>query len=192
MNMMGQPLTGDREQIAKLLLAKTHASPNQQWMAKIIATWLSGESVLPDYLGLDPHQFKQLKQFYFPHIDIPSKAVSEIQLDYSRIPEKDDLVQLLNKFSDKHNQETDWLITLIVTACLGLDHLWQDLGVWQRTDLTDLISYNFPQLAESNTKNMKWKKFIYKKLCDAEGIYLCRAPSCEVCTDYSNCYGPED
>ncbi len=192
MNVMLQPVTGDRQHIANVLLTKVHASPNQQWLAKIIASWLTGNSVLPDYLGLEPTQFNEMQQFYFPDIALPTAAKSGIVLDYSRMPEIDDLIQLLESYSRSRDQENDWIITIIVTACMGLDHLWEDLGVWQRSELTDLLSYNFPKLAESNTKNMKWKKFIYKKLCDAEGIYLCRAPSCEVCTDYAKCYGPEE
>ena len=51
---------------------------------------------------------------------------------------------------------------------------------------------NIAPLARRNGKDMKWKKFLYKQLCDTEGIYTCRAPSCEVCADYQNCFGPED
>jgi nitrogen fixation protein NifQ len=51
---------------------------------------------------------------------------------------------------------------------------------------------NFPSLAARNDKNMKWKKFFYKQLCDAEGIYVCRSPSCEVCVDYAQCFAPEE
>ena len=72
------------------------------------------------------------------------------------------------------------------------DHLWQDLGLWSRKDLGTLMQLNFPQLAARNDKDMKWKKFLYKQLCIAEGIYTCRAPSCEVCADYQHCFGPED
>jgi hypothetical protein len=39
---------------------------------------------------------------------------------------------------------------------------------------------------------MKWKKFLYKQLCEAEGLYLCRAPSCSVCVDHPLCYGSEE
>jgi nitrogen fixation protein NifQ len=51
---------------------------------------------------------------------------------------------------------------------------------------------NFEPLALRNDKDMKWKKFLYKQLCEAEGIYVCRAPSCEVCVDYDNCFGNEE
>ncbi|MDO8828059.1 nitrogen fixation protein NifQ [Methylophaga sp.] len=184
--------TDSREDIVERLLTTTHPSPNQPWLAKIIASWLTGNSVLPDFIGLEPEQFKALCQFYFADADISTKAVSGIVPDYRRMPEIDDLIQLLQAYSRTRDQENDWIISIIVIACMGLDHLWEDLGLWQRSELSALISYNFPQLAESNSKNMKWKKFIYKKLCDAEGIYLCRAPSCEVCTDYAKCFGPED
>ena len=192
MTLVAQPLPGNRDQIAEKLLFQTHNGPNQQWLASIIASWLTGESVLPDYLGLEPSQFSAMNQHFFPETELPSKAPSGIVLDYSRIPEKEDLVQLLKAFSREQDEETDWIITIIVTACLGLDHLWQDLGLWHRSQLTELLTYNFPTMAQTNTKDMKWKKFLYKKLCDAEGIYLCRAPSCEVCTDYAKCYGPEE
>ncbi len=79
-----------------------------------------------------------------------------------------------------------------MSACLGNDHLWQDIGFWQRQDLSQFLQHNFPELARRNHKDMKWKKFLYKQLCEAEGLNLCRAPSCEVCDDYSNCFGSEE
>ena len=50
---------------------------------------------------------------------------------------------------------------------------------------------NFPELARANTGDMKWKKFLYRQFCAAEGIYVCPAPSCGVCKDYAKCFGPE-
>ena len=43
-----------------------------------------------------------------------------------------------------------------------------------------------------NDRDMKWKKFLYKQLCDRAEINACRAPSCSVCSDYARCFGPED
>jgi len=54
------------------------------------------------------------------------------------------------------------------------------------------MTRNFPVLAAKNDRDMKWKKFLYKQLCQREGIYICRAPSCEVCADYAKCFGPEE
>jgi nitrogen fixation protein NifQ len=39
---------------------------------------------------------------------------------------------------------------------------------------------------------MKWKKFFYKQLCLREGLTLCKAPSCDVCSDYALCFGAEE
>ncbi|GBE11207.1 nifQ [bacterium BMS3Abin12] len=54
------------------------------------------------------------------------------------------------------------------------------------------MATNFPELAARNDRNMKWKKFLYKQLCEREGIHACRAPSCQVCIDYAQCFGPEE
>jgi nitrogen fixation protein NifQ len=147
---------------------------------------------LPDYLGLESVQFKALTEQYFPGCSIPERAASGRQLDFTRMLEKEDLVILLNLFSKSESFESDWVIAILVAACLGNDHLWQDLGLWSRAQLSDLLSYNFPDLAAKNDKDMKWKKFLYKQLCEAEGLYLCRAPSCSVCIDYAKCYGAEE
>lgn len=81
---------------------------------------------------------------------------------------------------------------IIAAGCMGSDHLWQDLGLRQRTELSLLMAHNFPALAEKNRHDMKWKRFLYKQLCETEGIYTCRSPSCEVCVDYHACFGPEN
>ncbi len=192
MNAALQSPADDRLHFYRLLSPEYGDNPNRHWLAQILASWMSGQSVLPDYLGLEPAQFSALIDCWFPLTEIPDKAPSGGKLDFSRMLEKDDLIRLLRQFSRRHGQENDWLIGLLVSACLGSDHLWQDLGLWQRSELSGLLAYNFPALAERNSKDMKWKKFLYKQLCEAEGLYLCRAPSCEVCADYSNCFGPEN
>jgi nitrogen fixation protein NifQ len=89
------------------------------------------------------------------------------------------LIKLLKQHSLTDGQESDWMIGIIVASCLGNDHLWQDLGLWSRAQLSAMLHHNFPTLAVKNDKDMKWKKFLYKLLCEAEGIYICRAPSCD-------------
>ena len=81
---------------------------------------------------------------------------------------------------------------IVATACAGRDHLWQDLGLASREELSRLMWVNFPGLARANTGDMKWKKFLYRRLCANEGIYVCPAPSCGVCKDYAKCFGPEN
>lgn len=80
----------------------------------------------------------------------------------------------------------------IACASLGDNHLWEDLRLPSRKELSALIDHWFPGLAARNTHNMKWKKFFYKQLCLREGLFVCKAPSCAACGDYALCFGPED
>jgi nitrogen fixation protein NifQ len=185
-------LQDNREHYYALLKSESVLTPNQEWLACMMASWCVGQGVLPDFLGLEPDQFATLKKYIFPDLTIPDQAPSGSKLDFSRMLEKTDLVNLLKHYSRPDTQEMDWMIAIIVAGCLGSDHLWQDLGLWSRSQLSAMLQYNFPELAAKNDKDMKWKKFLYKQLCEAEGLYLCRAPSCDVCIDYSKCFGPEN
>lgn len=181
-----------RQTLYEDLLAHADGSANAIWLAQIIASWQTGEGVLPQALGLGEYAFQMLLAQHFPGYRLHSAAPSAKSLDFSRMLEKQDLEQLLRQFAATANDDSEWLIAIIVAACLGSDHLWQDLGLWSRDDLSAMLNHNFPQLAALNHKNMKWKKFLYKQLCEAEGLYVCRAPSCEVCKDYGFCFGAEE
>jgi nitrogen fixation protein NifQ len=185
-------LQDNREQIYSRLIPESMITPNHEWLACMLASWCAGQGVLPDCLGLETGQFNALKEHFFPGCRLPEQATSGSKLDFKRMLERDDLVNLLKQFSQPGILETDWIIGVIVAGCLGSDHLWQDLGLWSRSQLSAMLQYNFPELAAKNDKDMKWKKFLYKQLCEAEGLYLCRAPSCSVCIDYPKCYGSEE
>lgn len=81
---------------------------------------------------------------------------------------------------------------LVALACLGDNHLWQDLQLANRGELGVLLRRWFPSLSAKNTGDMKWKKFFYKQLCERAEIHACRAPSCAVCSDRVQCFGPEE
>ncbi len=72
------------------------------------------------------------------------------------------------------------------------DHLWQDLGLFNRAELGRLLARHFPALHAGNVNNMRWKKYFYRRICDLEGFSLCAAPHCSVCKDFSSCFGDED
>lgn len=81
---------------------------------------------------------------------------------------------------------------IIARRAMRNDHLWQDLGLFNRGELSRLLGTHFPTLAAGNTENMKWKKYFYRKLCEAEGFSLCTAPNCRECNDFESCFGPEE
>lgn len=168
-------------------------SPNTEWLCRMLSSWRVGLGALPDALGLEQADFSALQSGFFHSLEIPPSAPSGRSADFGRMLERDDLIRYLRaRAAYPERAETGWISSILVAGCLGDDHLWQDLGLWSRQELSGLIAYNFPKVAAANTHDMKWKKFIYKQLCEAEGIYVCRAPSCDVCVDYPRCFGPED
>ena len=173
------------------LLACSDNALNGRFFAQMLASWLVGEGSLPNFLGLTDLQFQSLLAQHFPDYFISIFPLKQ-NLDFSRMAEKDELERFLRGFAVEKNDETEWLISIIVAACLGENHLWQDLGLFSRDDLSALLKNNFPEMVAQNVYDMKWKKFIYKQLCETEGIYVCRSPSCEYCKDYLNCFGDED
>jgi nitrogen fixation protein NifQ len=145
-------------------------------------------------LGLDVATQDRLLHHYFPGLDTSTVAVD---IDASRCPalsadEFDDLLALLRAHRRDDSEESQWLACAIATACLGNNHLWQDMGLPNREVLSQLLRRHFTALYAKNIGNMKWKKFFYKQLCEQAEVMLCKAPSCQVCTDYRACFGPED
>ena len=72
---------------------------------------------------------------------------------------------------------------LIVRRSMARHHLWQDMGCASRDELNRFMRLFFPKLVADNRHNMRWKKFLYRALCQREGIYLCKSPNCETCED---------
>ena len=186
-------ITSSREHAYAHLRGQAGAGPeNTEWIIRILASWLTGFGVLPAWLGLEPDEFGTMMDFYFKRNSVCGWGLPSIAADFSRMLEREDLERyLLSHAAPGHPEERRWITRILVAGCLGQDHLWQDLGLWSRADLTSLIAFNFPGLHDLNIGNMRWKKFLYKKLCESEGIYVCRAPSCEVCVDYPICFSAE-
>jgi len=112
----------------------------------------------------------------------------------TRDDEVDDVRSLLIAWADPaagSTQEIHQVAETIALACLGDNHLWQDLQLPSRAELSALMAWWFPALKARNDRDMKWKKFLYKQLCEREEIVVCKAPSCAVCSDQPVCFGPE-
>lgn len=206
----------------KMLHARAHASlnsPGHSNAGSICAWHLLGHSTTPGdviacayawviatycnphaapfvpALGLDSHSFMNLLQTRFPHFTPPPHWLAAQSNEVGcggPLDEFPDLLQLLldhRAVADEHHRN---VAHLVATACMGGDHLWQDLGLPGRKALSTLLSRHFPTLAAKNSGDMKWKKFFYKQLCEREGINACRSPSCAACSDYDKCFGAEE
>lgn len=181
-----------RESVHAELMSACRGDRIDDTLARMIASWVNDAGALPDWLGLAEPEFTKMMQHHYPAFDTSKLGNPGKRPDLQRGDEMDDLRTLLIKNRTGHSESEYWMVDIVIAGCLGNDHLWQDLGLWCRGDLSKLMMDNFKPLAERNNKDMKWKKFLYKQLCETEGIYTCRAPSCEVCADYDNCFGPEE
>jgi nitrogen fixation protein NifQ len=147
-------------------------------------------------MGLAWDSFAELLERYFPGVAKELRGAGAAAWSEGCAPlrasEFDDLVALLLDHRSDAAEATEWLAYAIASGCMGGNHLYQDMGLPDRQALSSLLQRHFASLYEKNTGNMKWKKFFYKQLCDRAEIRACSAPSCQVCNDYKNCFGPED
>lgn len=142
--------------------------------------------------GVDDTDLQRLLNSYFPGVE-PLPAAEQSQVVCTALSEDEyaDLTALLHEFRRDDSEENRWVIHAVASACAGANHLWQDMGLPSRDVLSQLMRRYFPVLYYKNASNMKWKKFFYKQLCDRADVPVCKAPSCGVCSDYVNCFGPE-
>jgi nitrogen fixation protein NifQ len=80
------------------------------------------------------------------------------------------------------------LATIIAAACLRPDHLWRDLGLSGREDVTRILERHYPELAARNVNAMRWKKYLAQEVALAHGRRVTCAPGCPGCEDYGYCY----
>ena len=186
-------LMREADHVFARLMVRAAGTGNDKAFASMIATRAAGGGALPAWLGLDLGSFRCLMAYHFPGIspDVLSLADSSQPLTAIRQDEREDLIGLMLTHRAEESPSELWMAQVVAAGCMASDHLWQDLGLWDRTELTALMRRNFPPLAARNVRDMKWKRFLYKQLCASEGIHVCRAPTCEVCTDYHVCFGPE-
>jgi nitrogen fixation protein NifQ len=84
-----------------------------------------------------------------------------------------------------------WLAAMIARRSMEPNHLWEDLGLRDRSELTRLLTRHFGPVAVRNTRNMRWKRFFYRMLCEDDGLVMCSTPVCTNCNDFSLCFGDE-
>lgn len=181
--------------------AFSRQQPNHAWLAQIIRAQREGRSCLPFHLGLDARDHGALIQAHFPEWSGQTSAAQgllahecnelrEELLDMRR-DEWEELRALLLDGRRGSDPDEVRMANIVAAACLGGDHLWRDLGLDSRLHLRELLGHNFPRLAMRNVRDMRWKKFFYKQLCERDGGYVCRAPSCQDCPTYHDCFGEE-
>ncbi|MFM0520167.1 MULTISPECIES: nitrogen fixation protein NifQ [Caballeronia] len=174
---------------ARALLA--HAAhpdaPDSVLFARLIGARVeSGDLLL---LGLDAGALLRLIGRHFPgaKIDRPPGAM----LWSAHWPFVRDLRGLLmwhDRTAARHREDAVCLAAIISAASLRPDHLWRDLGLARRDDVTDMLGRHYPDLIARNVANLRWKKFLAQEVAHARGEAPTCAPGCPGCEDYAFCY----
>jgi len=87
-------------------------------------------------------------------------------------------------------EDADCLASIIAHACLRPDHLWRDLGLAGRDEVSAMLERYFPSLVVLNVENLRWKKFLARQLALSLGKEPGPAPGCPGCQDYGYCFPP--
>ena len=168
-----------------------------QYWYPIITAFHQGKSALPAHLGISSDDYHQITELVglvpIATHELPQYAA--LQLRHELIGMRDDelneLTELLTEHIDHHQPYAQQMANVLANASMGSQHLWRDLGMPERPRLSQLFHDYFPTLHALNHHNMRWKRFLYKQLCESGGDYVCRSPSCETCTSYEECFGEE-
>jgi nitrogen fixation protein NifQ len=187
------------ETVSKWLLLK-HADAPDDILVRAYATVIGSccdphGCVFVPALGLEMPYFRGLLATCFPRFIAPHGWLGEqnsLPGSTGQLAEFPDLLQLLLDYRAVDDDHHRCVSHLVAAACMGSNHLWQDLGLPNRGALSVLLSSHFPALAAKNTGDMKWKKFFYRQLCEREGLNACSSPSCAACCDYDKCFGTEE
>jgi nitrogen fixation protein NifQ len=127
---------------------------------------------------------------WFPHARTALFAGGTVEAG-----EPDDEIAMVRDLLLAHcstpGDEGRWLAVMIARRAMEPNHLWEDLGLRDRSELSRLLARHFAPLAVRNTKNMRWKRFFYRTLCEADGLVMCTTPVCTSCGDFNLCFGDE-
>ncbi|WP_084800083.1 nitrogen fixation protein NifQ [Bradyrhizobium sp. Ai1a-2] len=159
-------------------------------LASILAAAAMDGGRTVDKAGLSSDELAALLEQHFPSIRIKAE---EWLLPF-KPNENDEVVMLRDLLLAQRSTEGDtgrWLAAMIARRAIEPNHLWEDLGLRDRGELSRLLSRHFAPLAARNVNNMRWKRFFYRTLCEDDGLAMCTAPVCTQCNDFNLCFGDE-
>ncbi|MGD0940961.1 MAG: nitrogen fixation protein NifQ [Terracidiphilus sp.] len=143
-----------------------------------------------DALGICGSTLRRNIEVYFPGT---LERLETFKLDVEPTVNEDEkcLRDLLWRFRTAPSPVSSLLTFLLARRATRPNHLWQDLGLANRSELSKLMLRHFAPLARRNDQDMKWKKFFYRMICRDDGFNMCVAPSCSECGDFDSCFGSE-
>lgn len=159
-------------------------------LACILAAGVMEGGRLFEKVGLSSDELAALLEQEYPSVRIKG---DDLLLGHKR-NDSDEVIMLRDLLLAQRSTEGDtghWLAAMIARRVMEPNHLWADLGLRNRGELSRLLNRHFALLARRNINNMRWKRFFYRTLCEDEGLILCTTPVCTECKDFNHCFGDE-
>lgn len=172
-----------------LIAAGNHgdAVERHAFAALVAAALFDRETPFLDWLGLSPVAARALFAAYFPAfpVDLPERSKGR-----DIASEEGALRTLLLQHRADDGIEAEWAAAIVARRAQAPNHLWEDMGFADRGELNGMMSRFFPTLKALNRDDMRWKKFLYRLLCEQTGTLRCKSPSCSLCSDVAVCFEP--
>ncbi len=159
-------------------------------LASILAAAVMDGGPIAERAGLDERELNELLAQCFPSAQMRAFA----WMPRSASAEDDETVMVRDLLLAQRSSEGEvgrWLASMVARRAMEPNHLWEDLGLRERTELSRLLMRHFAPLAARNTRNMRWKRFFYRMLCEDDGFVMCTTPVCTQCNDFDLCFGEE-
>jgi nitrogen fixation protein NifQ len=159
-------------------------------LASILAAASMEGEAIAERVGLASDELTVLVARYFPFArdKLPAWCVSV------GVAEEDEVAMVRDLLLAQRSSDGDvgrWLAAMIARRAMEPNHLWEDLGLRERSELSRMLTRHFAPLAARNTRNMRWKRFFYRMLCEDDGFVMCTTPICTQCNDFDLCFGEE-
>ncbi|UFZ04222.1 nitrogen fixation protein NifQ [Bradyrhizobium ontarionense] len=161
-------------------------------IASILAVSAMEPGALAERAGLSTVELIALLAQLFPAAPIDSSWLPISGA--SAAPDDDEITMVRDLLAAQRSTESDvsrWLAAMVARRAMEPNHLWEDLGLRERSELSRLLLRHFAPLASRNTRNMRWKRFFYRMLCEDDGFVMCTTPVCTQCNDFQLCFGEE-
>ncbi|AMA61597.1 molybdenum processing protein [Bradyrhizobium sp. CCGE-LA001] len=159
-------------------------------LASILAAAAIDGGPIPKNVGLPGRELAALLEDYFPAVAIKA----DNGLLHFMCEQDDEVAMIGDLLLERRSTEgklSGWLAAMVARRAIEPNHLWEDLGLGDRGELSRLLSRHFASLAARNINNMRWKRFIYRTLCENDGLLMCTTPVCTQCNDFNVCFGDE-
>lgn len=148
-------------------------------------------------LGLETSELEAILMLFFPDLSLAMIKPHDAPQSHKKPGINNDVLQIILDHVpvDKGFKQmfvSIWFARIMATRATLPGHLWVAMGLTARPQLTAAIRRHLPSLADANNKNMRWKRYLYKQVCDLHGGVMCKAPNCGVCSDYSLCFAEDE